>query len=254
MKKGIKLTEYTIVTHKSIVPISIAIIADLHGQAYESVLRCLSIRNPDVIAIVGDVIEGDDEAYPIHFFSKCMSIAPTFFSMGNHERKITYNDIYSISATGTIVLDNTWLRYKDGIIIGGMTSPFVSEWRETRQIKLHYALPNHTWLDKFEKQTGFKILLDHHPENFSRLTRNRDIDLILSGHAHGGQIRVFGHGLYAPHQGFFPKYTSGVYENRLVVSRGLSNLKLIPRICNSEEIVIVNITNQVGHNSQKENS
>lgn len=80
----------------------------------------------------------------------------------------------------------------------------------------------------------------------------RDIDLILSGHAHGGQIRLFGHGIYASHQGFLPRYTSGVYENRLVVSRGLSNSKLIPRIGNPKEIVIVNISNRAADSSQKE--
>lgn len=243
MKRDFLVTEYEIVTRKHIDSVSIAVIADLHGRAYEEILRCLKLRKPDLIAIVGDVIEGDCEAYPIRLFSECVAIAPTYFSLGNHERKIMDIDIQNISSTGTIVLDNCWYRYQEGIFIGGMTSPFVTEWRETHQIKLRYALPEYAWLDEFENQEGLKILLDHHPENYPRLIRNRDIDVILSGHAHGGQISILGHGLFAPHQGLFPKYTSGVYEQRLVVSRGLSNPKPIPRIGNPEEIVIVNISN-----------
>ena len=98
-----------------------------------------------------------------------------------------------------------------------MTSAFVIEWREAHKIVLRYANPNFSWLTEFEKQDGFKILLDHHPENYERITKNRDIALILSCHAHGGQIRILNHGVYAPHQGLFPKYTSAVYDNRLVV-------------------------------------
>ncbi len=252
MKKEFEITEYVILTHKQIESISIALISDLHGRPYEPVLRCLDSRRPDLIAIVGDVIEGDCEPYPFLFFAGCAGIAPTYFSLGNHERKITESDIQSISDTGTIVLDNSWCGYRKGIIIGGMTSPFVTEWRDTHQIKLRYALPNHAWIDDFEKQDDFKILLDHHPENYPRLTMRREIDLILSGHAHGGQIRILGHGLYAPHQGFFPRYTSGVYENRLVVSRGLSNSKLIPRFGNPKEIIIVNISSRAAESSQKE--
>lgn len=123
-----------------------------------------------------------------------------------------------------------------------MTSAFVTEWRETHKTVLHYADPDYGGLNEFEKQDGFKILLDHHPENFERITKGRDIDLVLSGHAHGEQIRVLNHRLYAPHQGFFPKYTSGVYDNKLVVSRGLANIKLIPRIGNPTELVYITVT------------
>lgn len=104
------------------------------------------------------------------------------------------------------------------------------------------------WLDEFEKQEGYKILLCHHPEYWSLREPyliNRHIDLILSGHAHGGQMRIMGRGLFAPGQGWLPKYTSGVYQGEygsLVVSRGLSNTASpVPRLGNPTEVVYVEL-------------
>lgn len=238
-----QISEIHIKTKKDVFPLSIALVADLHGIETSPIIEQLQTIHADVIAIVGDVIEKDNDSYPLTFFRECIKIADTFFSLGNHERKITQDDINAISTTGVRILDNSWQKYKECYCFGGMTSPFVMEWRETQKTRLRYALPYYRWMDEFQKQNAFRILLDHHPENYARVTRAKDIDLILSGHAHGGQIRLFGHGLYAPHQGFFPRYTSGVYENRLIVSRGLSNPKPIPRIGNPKEIVVVNIAN-----------
>lgn len=235
-----KESTYIINTNKVLAPLVIALIADLHGRSYHNIVDSLEKYYPDVIVIVGDVINYDTDQYPLYFFKQCSLIASTFFALGNHERKITNKQINDVQSTGTVILDNAWVKFRD-FFIGGMTSPFVTEWRETHKTAFHFALPVTSWLDKFEEQEGFKILLDHHPENYERITKKRDIDLILSGHAHGGQIRIFNHGLYAPHQGFFPKYTSGVYENRLVISRGLGNTKAIPRIGNPTELVYIRI-------------
>ncbi len=233
---------YNINTNKIIEPVTIALIADLHGKPYKKVIDSLYKKHPDIIAIVGDVVNDDYGTYPLDFFGRCTSISPSFLSLGNHERKITYRQINDIANTGVVVLDNEWTRWNDNIIIGGMTSPFVSEWRETHKTELCHAIPKTSWLSSLEEQDEFKILLDHHPENYERVTKSRSIDLILSGHAHGGQIRLFNHGLYAPHQGFLPKYTSGVYENRLIVSRGLANIKPIPRLWNPTELVYIEVS------------
>ena len=83
---------------------------------------------------------------------------------------------------------------------------------------------------------GYHILLSHHPEYYPLVSDK--VQLMLSGHAHGGQIRFFKRGLYAPGQGWLPKWTKGVYDNRLVVSAGLSNTASpIPRLFNPTEIV-----------------
>ena len=94
-------------------------------------------------------------------------------------------------------------------------------------------------LDAFCAAPGYRILLCHHPEYYSKYLRDLDIPLILSGHAHGGQVRIFGHGLYSPGQGVLPKLTSGVKDGRLVISRGLANRQKIPRLFNPPEIVYV---------------
>ena len=97
-------------------------------------------------------------------------------------------------------------------------------------------------LDEFFAYDGVKILICHHPEYYAKYLRDRDVDLVLSGHAHGGQWRLFGLGLYAPDQGLFPKYTSGVHEDTLVISRGTANTGgIIPRLFNPREVVCIRI-------------
>ena len=104
------------------------------------------------------------------------------------------------------------------------------------------------WLSEFERQKGYKILLCHHPEYWSLrepYLLSRRIDLVLSGHAHGGQFRFLGQGVYAPGQGWFPKFTSGVHggpNGKLVISCGLSNpARTVPRIFNPTEVVYITI-------------
>ncbi len=106
--------------------------------------------------------------------------------------------------------------------------------------------PESAWLDDFEQLDGYKVLMSHHPEYWCMkepMLRGRKIDLVLSGHAHGGQWQFMGRGLFAPGQGLFPQYTSGVHQGRygsLVISRGLSNpYRFLPRIGNPCEVVYV---------------
>ena len=103
--------------------------------------------------------------------------------------------------------------------------------------------PDLSWLNAVEALPEYKILLSHHPEYYTAYLQDRKINLILSGHAHGGQIRLFGHGIFAPGQGLLPKYTSGIHPN-LVISRGLSNTALVPRLFNPPELVYLVPANQ----------
>ena len=132
--------------------------------------------------------------------------------------------------SGATVLDDAFV-LEDGIAFGGLTSGFINQGRK----------PDIDWLDEFCALDCPKILLCHHPEYYKKYLKNRDIDLIVSGHAHGGQWRFFGRGLFAPGQGIFPRYTSGVHDGRLVVSRGLKTGGKIPRIFNEPEIVFLKI-------------
>ena len=145
---------------------------------------------------------------------------------------------------------------EENILIGGLTSSLVTYYRSieynlpTRASRYQTAhnSPISQWLTEFENQPGFKILLSHHPEYWNLrepFLSKRKIDLVLSGHAHGGQFRIFGQGILSPGQGFFPKYTSGIHQGdygKLIISKGLSNTAApIPRLFNPTEIVYIEL-------------
>lgn len=107
---------------------------------------------------------------------------------------------------------------------------------------------DYAWLDTFVQVPRYRILLSHHPEYWcleEPMLSNRDIDLVLSGHAHGGQFRLFGQGFFAPGQGWFPKYTSGIHQGkhgRMIVSKGMANtVKFAPRLFNPTEVVYIEV-------------
>ena len=107
---------------------------------------------------------------------------------------------------------------------------------------------DYEWLDTFVKVPRYRILLSHHPEYWcleEPMLSNRNIDLVLSGHAHGGQFRLFGQGFFAPGQGWFPKYTSGIHHGkhgRMIISKGMANtVKFAPRLFNPTEVVYIEV-------------
>ncbi len=264
---------------KADVSLYIALVTDLHGDDGTAVLRSLQRHSPDLIAIAGDFIygrrpreNGERLDVPVIAFQKnvqpflkgCTAVAPTFVSLGNHETFLDDEDISLIRKTGVTLLDNASVVFGN-VVIGGLTSGRVLDYRAYR--KKHFQengrterypgrtrrqMPkrfpvDHSWLDEFEKQEGYKILLCHHPEYWGKgpVLSERKLDLVLSGHAHGGQFRLFNRGLYAPGQGFLPKYTRGIYPGTygsMVVSAGLSNTSAgIPRFQNPEEIVFLRL-------------
>jgi predicted MPP superfamily phosphohydrolase len=116
-----------------------------------------------------------------------------------------------------------------GIRIGGLSSTASK-------------VPDEEFLNRFEKEDGFRLLMCHHPEMYRDYVKERDIDFTICGHAHGGQIQLFGRGLYAPGQGFFPLLTSGVHDGgKMMISRGMTNgaKPRIPRINNPCELIIL---------------
>ena len=240
-------------------PVSIAVVADLHARSYHHVLESLQQHRPELICMPGDLFLGHrpSDTIPVcliydgmlPFFRACARIAPSFLSLGNHEWMLTPRDFELIRDAGVQVLDNSWTSCGE-LSIGGLTSANVAEFRQSYQEseknipKRRFfqkrdaePVPELSWLDEFETTPGFRILLSHHPEYYPKYLLGRQIDLILSGHAHGGQIRLFHRGLFAPGQGMFPKYTSGIHDN-LVVSRGLANTGgVVPRLFNPPELV-----------------
>lgn len=211
----------------------IALLADMHSKVNRRILPMLQSNNPDMICIAGDLCNTSLSESPNvrDFLKEIVGIAPTFFSFGNHDYLLNRWDIEEIKKIGVTVLNDSFIRFNEEIVIGGMTSYFYHKC-EKYDPKIPMALfPEVAWLDEFENQEGYKILLDHHPDNYDPYT----------GHAHGGQIRIFGKGIYGKSQGFLPKYCGGVFDQKLVVSRGLSNTLPFPRLWNPTEIVFIEI-------------
>ena len=241
------------------VPLSIALLSDLHDHPADDVISSLEQNRPEIICVAGDLFQGfrpwkgrTAENYSKNVFSlleACSSIAPVFMSLGNHEWMLSPDDTEWLRSLGCVVLDNNWVRHGN-MVIAGLTSAHVTNSRgliaagQPSYPKRNYLhrdqlIPVIDWLEEFEQQPGFRLLLSHHPEYWPQYLRNRQIDLILSGHAHGGQIRLFGQGLFSPGQGIFPKYSSGVHGN-LIISRGMANTGgFIPRLFNPAEIVYI---------------
>jgi len=253
-----KITEYKLKSKNLSKKIKIALVSDVHDRPVDKIIDALKEIKPDIIAIPGDLTtrldlsEGEaavNERGEIvshenawRLLREAVKIAPTYYSLGNHElcghyykrnfgHRILPENLAKIKESGAVFLDDTYVRVGN-TVIGGLTTG-----------KTNPDLVPHTgWLDGFASADGFKILLCHHPEYYSKYLQKYKFDLILSGHAHGGQIRLFGRGLYAPGQGIMPKYTAGVHDGRLVIGTGLCNTGgIIPRLFNPREIVTVEI-------------
>ena len=259
-----------ILYHTAGLPCTLALLTDFHNGDPEPVAASLAQRRPDLICIAGDIIYNKkpenglsvlqaQKNVPL-LLKKCVSIAPTFLSLGNHESRLPQEDISKIRAMGVCVLDNAWASTRikgKQIVIGGLTSQYVREYcvlrkqypefddldrKKRHEIRTRWndiCTPDTSWLLPLP-EADYIILLSHHPEYFQRLPKG--IHLVLSGHAHGGQWRLFGRGLYAPNQGWLPRYTKGIYEKRMIVSAGLTNTAHVPRLFNPTELIYVTNT------------
>ena len=230
-------------------------ISDLHnkqfGKNQERLLKRIRAVSPDIIVITGDLI--DRRKYDLEtamlFINGAIKIAPLYYVSGNHEA--WSGDYANISerlrSSGVQILDDTKatiIRGKGKIDILGLSDPdFLTysylEGTNTSKLREH--------LERLSDDAVFQILLCHRPELFEIYARE-NIDLIFSGHAHGGQVRIpFVGAIVAPDQGFFPKYSSGAYtqnQSTMIVSRGLGNSIIPIRIFNRPEIVVVTLRSE----------
>ena len=241
--KWIQTTEI-VITYKDIPSafngLKIVQISDLHdatfGDNQERLVKKVKDANPNLIFITGDLIDSNryDLDNSLEVVEQIISIAPVYYVTGNHE--IATNDIEHIKSAltdlGVTVLTNeVRIIEKDGerIRIIGIEDPLNGT-----------SVANA--LSKIERTDDFTLVLSHRPESFQDYVEN-ELDLVFSGHAHGGQFRIPGlGGLVAPGQGLFPKYTAGVHEEKntkMVISRGLGNSVIPVRIFNTPEIIVV---------------
>ena len=228
----------------------IAHISDLHnaemGKDNEKLLDMLRETEPDIIAITGDIIDSRNTNIDIalQFTKAAMEIAPCYYVTGNHEARISkYDELKAgMEAAGVVVLEDekTKISLEGGeITLIGVNDPsyqtdyLFGDAEAVMQSKLQ---------EISDAENEFTILLSHRPELFEVYADNK-MDLVLSGHAHGGQFRLpFVGGLVAPNQGLFPKYDAGLYteENtNMIVSRGIGNSILPFRFNNRPEVILI---------------
>ena len=231
----------------------IAVVSDLHnakiGKNNEKLLSMLQSTTPDIIAITGDMIDSRhtniDTA--IEFAKKALEIAPCYYVAGNHESRIeNYDDFEkNLEKTGVNILNDKQIKLENE----GQTISLLGVKDSTFQ-KGHQLYTAEEFisskLDNFEIDSNeYNVLLAHRPEIFDVYAKH-NIDLTLSGHTHGGQVRLpFVGCLAVPDQGFFPKYDSGKYsqdKSTMIISRGIGNSMVPLRINNPPEIVLVTLS------------
>ncbi|WP_253724347.1 metallophosphoesterase [Sporosarcina sp. HYO08] len=249
-----KTTWYEVISEKipeSVAPFRIVQLSDVHdsmfGENHEQVVRKVKMITPHAIFITGDLIDSNryNLEQSLQLIRALQYVAPLYYVTGNHE--IATNDTDHIKEElqllGVHVLSNEAMVINtlenELIAIGGIEDPLSSvlEEKDAIQLAIQEAF-------RHVPDTTFKMLLSHRPEHFDLYAENH-VDLTFSGHAHGGQFRIPGiGGLIAPGQGWFPKFTSGIYErndHQMVVSRGLGNSIIPIRLFNQPEIVVVTL-------------
>ena len=254
----LEITEYYVTSSRlpdSFDGFEIAQISDLHnaefGDANEDLLRLLSQIKPDMIALTGDLIDSrqTDMDIALDFASKAVQVAPVYYVTGNHEARVPeYEQLKTgLVDLGVNVLENQKAQItRDGesITLMGIQDPsFRTDYlfgdAESVSRQAISSLQN--------ESDGFTVLLSHRPELFD-LYVDTGVDLVFSGHAHGGQFRLpFVGGLVAPNQGFFPKYDAGRFfeeSTTMIVSRGVGNSIIPFRINNPPELVVIELKRQ----------
>ncbi len=228
-------------------------VSDLHNAEFDkynsTILAPIFLSEPDIIVITGDMIDSrkTDVDAAISFAEKAVNMAPVYYVNGNHEARAPeeYEKLKrGLVAAGVTVLENASVDISLGdeaITLIGINDP-----------SFRMKLVDDTMEQNIENQLmsvipqndNYKVLLAHRPEYFDVYAGK--VDLVFSGHAHGGQFRLpFVGGFVAPGQGFFPEYYEGLYteENTgMIVSRGIGNSIIPFRVNNKPEIVVAELT------------
>ena len=240
---------YTVESGKVEAPVRLALLTDLHscdyGEGQRELLDAVEEQDPDLVLLGGDIVDDGPEMPEERALATVEALAerwPTYYVTGNHEyRTGRAEEIKELLAgRGAVVLEGTCALVTVGeqtLQICGVDDP---------------AVGAAVWQSQLEDVTVAlegdvcSILISHRPERVADYT-GRGFDLVLSGHAHGGQWRIplLGVGLIAPNQGLFPRYAGGTYDlegTTLVVSRGLARESTrIPRLYNPPEVVVVDL-------------
>jgi len=225
-------------------------VSDLHnkefGKNQNKLVELTKEINPNIIVVTGDLIDSrrTNIDIAVNYMSQAVKIAPTYYIPGNHESRIDEYDKLEkmLSKEGINILsndsENIKINNQEITLLGMEDISFINS--ENRKKEFSSILSNL----KNESNENLTILLSHRPDLID-IYAKQNIDLVFTGHAHGGQIRLpFIGGLLSPGQGFLPKYTSGVYEKdntKMIVNRGLGNSLFPLRIFNRPELIVTTL-------------
>ncbi len=255
-------------------------VSDLHnavfGKENRQLIDLLAKADPDCIVLTGDLVDchhTNIEA-ALDFVKNASRIAPMYYVSGNHEAyldlasdqyqllkaglkqygvTILENEAIALSNSQSASFDQAALNPEnssdvcDQVLLIGLSDPGFIRNRSNASNGLSNGQIIQSALDSLAiPETSYSIVLAHHPELFETYVENQ-MDLVLSGHAHGGQFRLpFVGGIYAPNQGFLPQYDAGLYtreQTNMVVSRGIGNSEIPLRFNNQPEIVLIVLSN-----------
>lgn len=248
----LKTVHYKVFTKKISSPVKIALITDLHSCKYgnnqKQLVDAVNKENPDIILLGGDIFDDKIPDKNAEIFIKNVSGKyPCYYVTGNHEywsnrideileKLKSYNVKILDGKTETIRIRN------QEINLSGIDDPDAEKYTDKGEV--FYSQLEET--EKNKNNDLFTVLLAHRP-SYVKSYLEYNFDLVLSGHAHGGQWRIpfLLNGLVAPDEGWFPKYAGGQYifdNGQMIVSRGLARESTrVPRIFNRPELVIVEI-------------
>ena len=242
------LRTYTVASPKLTAEVRLAVVTDFHSSDNaDDVAAMVASCAPDAVLLVGDMFDDDTQNRPpertLSLMRQLSAQYPCYYVSGNHEAWTGEMDaLYQQTADAGV----TVLRMSSGVLtvreqriaLCGVPDPYemVFVGAPDTEEQLRQALENVDSAD-------FTVLLAHRPELLAKYAQF-PLDLVVSGHAHGGQVRIPGvlNGLYAPNQGWFPKLAGGAYTQdgtTLIVSRGLAVRTRLPRIFNRPEVVLV---------------
>ena len=257
----IKITEYTINLSGFSGSAKVVVISDLHGKEYgkdnKRLIAKISAQEPDAIFVVGDMLDDNDAKSGFSKTSELLlnlsDIAPVFYSYGNQEKEysgdVIDKFINTITENGVTVLDDSFVDCEingQKVRIGGTMGHAFPFGRTMEEFE---SSDEYVFLREMEKTDAPTIVLAHMPDTFIFNGAHNywnNIDFVVSGHTHGGVIRLpFAGGIYAPMQGILPEYDYGFYklgeDMEMVITSGLSGYKLVPRILNLPEICVLNL-------------
>lgn len=261
---NIKTTNYNITTNKINNSANLVIISDLHdnqlGENNKDLINKINELTADIILVAGDVVNSDskDSKIVTNLMKQLCKENQVFYSLGNTD--IDYiksgrsNLIKDLENVGVTVLDNEYedVKINSNIIrIGGMYAYAFGLNGNNDVNKDTMEDGVYDFLRKFQDTDNYKIMMAHRPDSFifGNASKVWNIDLVVSGHTHGGQVVLpFVGGLYGGDQGWFPKYDKGLFDLnkiKLLITSGLgSGKQKLPRFNNPPEAVNLEISNE----------